>query len=201
VTERLKVHDWKSCGRVKLPRGFESHPLRHGFAFGEPKPVRPIVADVTHLLAAERHSHRMTATEHVAAVRRLLAAFNRGDLAALDEIHPKAEFQDEPRIPGAGWNYGHKGAVDWAVKLWQSFGRLHLDIEEPIASNGCLIARWHASGIGKRSGTPVRMSGYCVFGVRGAKVSRVEFFETEHRALDAARQARDTGDRGAEQRR
>jgi hypothetical protein len=22
------VHDWKSCGRVKLPRGFESHPLR-----------------------------------------------------------------------------------------------------------------------------------------------------------------------------
>ncbi len=27
VTERLKVHDWKSCGRVKLPRGFESHPL------------------------------------------------------------------------------------------------------------------------------------------------------------------------------
>jgi hypothetical protein len=32
VTERLKVHDWKSCGRVKLPRGFESHPLRFGFA-------------------------------------------------------------------------------------------------------------------------------------------------------------------------
>ena len=28
VTERLKVHDWKSCGRVKLPRGFESLPLR-----------------------------------------------------------------------------------------------------------------------------------------------------------------------------
>ncbi len=28
MTERLKVHDWKSCGRVKLPRGFESHPLR-----------------------------------------------------------------------------------------------------------------------------------------------------------------------------
>ena len=22
------MHDWKSCGRVKLPRGFESHPLR-----------------------------------------------------------------------------------------------------------------------------------------------------------------------------
>ena len=29
MTERLKVHDWKSCGRVKLPRGFESLPLRY----------------------------------------------------------------------------------------------------------------------------------------------------------------------------
>jgi very-short-patch-repair endonuclease len=28
VTERLKVRDWKSRGRVKPPRGFESHPLR-----------------------------------------------------------------------------------------------------------------------------------------------------------------------------
>jgi hypothetical protein len=26
------VHDWKSCGRVKLPRGFESLPLRPGIA-------------------------------------------------------------------------------------------------------------------------------------------------------------------------
>jgi hypothetical protein len=73
------------------------------------------------------------------------------------------------------------------VKLWQSFGRLHLDIDEPIATNGCLIARWHASGIGKRSGTPVHMGGYCVFCMRGTKVSRVEFFETEHDALGAAR--------------
>ena len=29
VTEWLKVRDWKSCGRCKLPRGFESHPLRY----------------------------------------------------------------------------------------------------------------------------------------------------------------------------
>ena len=28
VTEWLKVRDWKSRGRVKPPRGFESHPLR-----------------------------------------------------------------------------------------------------------------------------------------------------------------------------
>ena len=34
VTEWLKVRDWKSRGRVKPPRGFESHPLRSGAAQG-----------------------------------------------------------------------------------------------------------------------------------------------------------------------
>ena len=29
VTERLKVHDWKSCVRLTPHRGFESLPLRH----------------------------------------------------------------------------------------------------------------------------------------------------------------------------
>ena len=125
-------------------------------------------------------------TEDVAAVHRLLAAFNRGDLSALDEVEPDAELQDEPRIPGAGWNYGHHGAVQWAVKLWQSFGRLHFEIDDPIASNDCLVARWHASGTGKRSGIPVDMSGYCLFGMRRAKVWRVEFFENRHDALSAA---------------
>jgi hypothetical protein len=123
----------------------------------------------------------------VAAVHRLLAAFNRGDFSALEDVDPEAEFQDEPRIPGAGWNYGHSGAVTWAVKLWQSFSCLHLDIGEPVASSGCLIAPWQASGIGKRSGIPVEMGGYCLFCMRRAKVSRVEFFETEEAALNAAR--------------
>src|SRR4051812_42279218 len=57
-------------------------------------------------------------SEEVAAVRRLLEGFNRGDPSALDELDPLAELQDEPRIPGAGWNYGAAGAVKWAVKLW-----------------------------------------------------------------------------------
>jgi hypothetical protein len=130
----------------------------------------------------------------VAAVRRLLAAFNRGDFSALDDVDAEAEFQDEPRIPGAGWNYGHSGAVAWAVKLWQAFGRLYLDIGEPVASGGCLIASWQASGIGKRSGIPVDMGGYCMFCMRRAKVSRVEFFETEQAALDAARRLRATSE-------
>jgi ketosteroid isomerase-like protein len=129
------------------------------------------------------------AKEDLTAVNRLLEAFNRGDVLALDEIDPQAELQDEPRIPGASWNYGHEGAVRWAVKLWQSFGRLFFEIEDPVEAGGCVVARWHASGVGKRSGIRVDMDGYCVFGMRDAKVRRVEFFETRAEALDAAASA------------
>ena len=125
-------------------------------------------------------------TQDAEAVHRLLEAFNRGDFSALNEIDPHAELQDEPRMPGAGWNYGHEGAVRWAVKLWQSFGRLCFEIDEPVESAGCLVARWHATGTGKRSGIDVDMEGYCLFGMRDGRVRRVEFFETEAEALGAA---------------
>ena len=126
-------------------------------------------------------------TEEVAAVRRLLDAFNRGDFSALDELDPGAELQDEPRMPGAGWNYGYAGAVKWAVKLWQSFGRLQFAIEEPMKADDCLVTRWRATGVGKRSGIRVDMDGYCLFRMREAKVRRVEFYETQSEALEAAK--------------
>jgi ketosteroid isomerase-like protein len=125
--------------------------------------------------------------QDVEAIRRLLDAFNRGDFSALAELDAQAELQDEPRIPGASWHYGHDGAVRWAVKLWQSFGRLWFEIDDPIEARDCLVARWHASGVGKRSGIKVDMGGYCVFAMRAAKVRRVEFFETQDEALAAAR--------------
>jgi ketosteroid isomerase-like protein len=126
-------------------------------------------------------------TDEVAAVRRLLDAFNRGDFSALDELDPGAELQDEPRIPGAGWNYGYAGAVKWAVKLWQSFGRLQFDVDEPFEAQDCLVTRWRATGVGKRSGIRVDMDGYCVFRMREAKIRRVEFYETQSDALEAAK--------------
>jgi ketosteroid isomerase-like protein len=130
------------------------------------------------------------AQQDVEAIRRLLDAFNRGDFSALHELDPEAELQDEPRIPGASWNYGHEGAVKWAVKLWQSFGRLWFEIDEPIQARDCLVAHWRASGVGKRSGIEVDMGGYCVFSMRAAKIKRVEFFETQDAALAAAHDRR-----------
>jgi ketosteroid isomerase-like protein len=121
----------------------------------------------------------------VDAIQRLLDAFNRGDFAALDELDDAAELQDEPRIPGSGWNYGHQGAVEWAVKLWESFGRLSFDISEPVATGSSLLVHWHARGQGKRSGVAVDMDGYCVFTMHLGKIRRVEFYTSEREAREA----------------
>ncbi len=40
VTERLKVHDWKSCVPLKGYRGFESPPLRQNLLAVSPDPTR-----------------------------------------------------------------------------------------------------------------------------------------------------------------
>ena len=127
-------------------------------------------------------------SENVELVRRLLGAFNRGDFGALNELDARAELQDEPRIPGAGWNYGYRGAVDWAQKLRQSFGELSFAIDQPSEAGGCVVTHWRAEGQGKRSGAKVAMAGYCLFSIAGGKVCRVEFFESESGALDAARE-------------
>jgi ketosteroid isomerase-like protein len=139
---------------------------------------------------SQRCSCVITSDADIIVIERLLNAFNRGDFAALDELDAQAELQDETRIPGAGWNYGHEGAVDWAVKLWESFGRLSFDIAEPVEVGPCLVVRWHAAGRGKRSGAAVDMDGWCVFTMRLGKVRRVEFYADQGEAIDAARRCR-----------
>ena len=125
-------------------------------------------------------------SENVEVVQRLLSAFNRGDFGALNELDPRAELQDEPRMPGAGWNRGYAGAVDWAMKLRQSFGRLTFAIDQPTEAGESVVTRWRAEGEGKRSGAKVEMGGYCVFTLRRGKVFRVEFFDSRQRAVEAA---------------
>jgi hypothetical protein len=123
---------------------------------------------------------------NVDVIRRLLGAFNRGDFGALNELAADVELQDEPRIPGAGWNYGHQGAVEWAVKLWQVFGEFCLTIDEPMGAGEYVAVRWRAQGKGKRSGVEVDTSGYAVFTIKDRKVRRLVFFDSRRAALEAA---------------
>lgn len=122
-------------------------------------------------------------TPNVAAIREMLECFNRAGFGALGFMDPEVELQDEPRMPDAGWNYGHQGAIGWATRLRQCFQELSLEIGDEIERGDCVVARWRAAGRGRRSGVPVEMRGYCVFSLRAGKVRRVEFHESLDRAL------------------
>ena len=89
-------------------------------------------------------------------------------------------------MPGAGWNYGHDGAVDWARKLRQSFGDLSFTIDNPIEAGGCVVThgvpRGRASAAGRRWPWVATASSTSA----GGKVRRVEFFESRRGATEAA---------------
>jgi ketosteroid isomerase-like protein len=165
-----------ACRRIDTAK-----PSRRRSVARRPGGRRPLDADVRNMGPATREVN----TEGAATIRRLLSAFNRGDFAALNELDREVELQDEPRIPGAGWNYGHRGAIDWAVKLWQSFDRLIVSVVEPVEVSGSVVARWHARANGKRSGIEVDMHGYCAFTLRRGKIRRITFHETRDEAMEA----------------
>ena len=124
---------------------------------------------------------------NVDVVQRLLDAFNADDLGALDALDENAELQDEPRMPGAGWCWGHHGAVQWAARLREVFGRLTFTIDDTCETGDAVVTSWRAEGEGKRSGVHVEMAGWCVFTMRDGLVCRVEFFDTRQAAVDSAR--------------
>ena len=65
------MHDWKSCGRVKLPRGFESHPLRLAPANRSPfAPVTRFSWPHVTLAARSRRPRRPGADPRPAPCRR-----------------------------------------------------------------------------------------------------------------------------------
>jgi ketosteroid isomerase-like protein len=120
---------------------------------------------------------------NVGVIRQMLDCFNRATVGALDHIDTQVEIEDEPRMPGAGWNYGHRGAVEWSSRLRQCFEELSLEISDELESGDCVVARWQAAGRGRRSGAPVEMGGYCVFTLRARRIRRVEFHESLEAAL------------------
>ena len=125
-------------------------------------------------------------SEKVEVVRRLLVAFNRGDRVALDELDARAELQDEPRIPGAGWNYGHDGAVHWA----RNFARRSASCRSRSPIPRRPAAPWSPTGErrGRASaaGPGSRWRATACSTSRGGKVRRVEFFESRRGAIEAA---------------
>ena len=126
----------------------------------------------------------------------LCGAFNGLGKSHLDDpfeaepfryLHEDVELQDYPDIPGATWHVGHRGALQWTMNLWESFGDFQLKPREFIGGGqGRFVCVTDTLGQGRRSGLQVSLTAYAIVTVKGGKVRRIGITVDRQEALQAA---------------
>ena len=118
----------------------------------------------------------MSTEENKALARRMVEAWNRGDLAALDDlIAPDYVFHDpaDPAMPP-----GPRGAKEMVAAFRAAFPDLRLTIEDEIAEGAMVVQRLTATGTHNGpfagvppTGKPVTMSSIEVLRVERGKIA------------------------------
>ena len=96
-------------------------------------------------------------------MRRMLDAFNRGDVAAVTatfeencELH---EPPETPDTPTAGFR-GHDGIREWMTNLREVAG-VQFEPSGSAASGAVFSSEWIARGVGHGSGVPIECDELC----------------------------------------
>jgi ketosteroid isomerase-like protein len=126
--------------------------------------------------------------ENVDVMRRMLDAFNRGDVAAVTatfeencELH---EPPETPDTPTAGFR-GHDGIREWMTNLREVAG-VQFEPTSSAASGAVIFSEWIARGVGHGSGVPIEWTSFVVLHVRVGKIVRAQAFLSRDQALEAA---------------
>jgi ketosteroid isomerase-like protein len=125
--------------------------------------------------------------ENVECVRRLLRAFNDGDVEALvAECDPGVEWEEQS-IPGVDPIFrGHDGVRRWAdLVMGPELGSLEGRIERIEEADDAVLASVVIEGEGSSSGVRVQMHVCLVMTFRAGKLARREVFETLAEAFEA----------------
>jgi ketosteroid isomerase-like protein len=95
--------------------------------------------------------------ENVEVVRRINAAFNRGDRDAMfAHYHPDVEWRDLQHTPDAPERLRGIDAVDAYLDQWEdAFDNFTADIEEYIDAGECVLTATHWRAKGKDSGVEI----------------------------------------------
>jgi len=125
--------------------------------------------------------------ENVEVVRRGFMAAGREDWrTALDTVHPEAAILDYD-VPDAGTYHGHAGFLKWLANWdagWDTW-RIE-DSEFRAAGDEGAIAVFRSIAKGKGSGIEIERHDAIVYEVRNGKIERLEYFNDQGRALQAA---------------
>ncbi len=124
--------------------------------------------------------------ENVELVQRGLAATVESDWeTALDTMHPEVEIHDFD-IPDAGVYRGHDGYLAWIKRWnegWDSWRVDNVDVR-PVGDDR-VIALFRMIATGGHSGLEIERSDAVVYGFKGGKIARMEYFNDQRQALEA----------------
>ena len=136
-----------------------------------------------------RDTARAMSQENVETLRRMNAAFNNGDVAAVLRFYsPDAEVQDLANAPDQANVVKGIDAIREAWTLWTAaFDELRADIEEWTDAGSVVIGKVHWQGLGKTSGMSIDVRQFDLYELREGQVSRAILgFKTKDEALKAA---------------
>jgi ketosteroid isomerase-like protein len=126
--------------------------------------------------------------ENVDVARRMLQAFNDGDVEAIvAECDPTVEWEEQS-IPGVEPLYrGHEGVRRWwaATILQEELGSLEGRLEGVKEADDTVIASVRFEAEGTSSGARVQMPVHLVLTFRDGKLIRRQVFLTFAEALEA----------------
>jgi ketosteroid isomerase-like protein len=127
------------------------------------------------------------ANENVEFVRRRFGAALEGDwTSALDKLDPEVEVHDFD-LPDAGVYLGHEGFRAWLESWsdgWESW-RME-DVEFRAAGEDGVIALFRVVARGRHTGIELERDDAIVYRLRGGKIARLDYFNDQRAALDAA---------------
>jgi ketosteroid isomerase-like protein len=133
---------------------------------------------------------RSVSWESVEIVRRIWEAVERRDTEAVFALYDPAIVLDNSTVPGplAGVYDGHDGVWQYSQEWRESFEtesyRVHA--ETFIDAGERVVIGVRLTGRGKTSGAEVEMSRWNVYEIRDGLVIRIDIFESEAHALQAA---------------
>jgi ketosteroid isomerase-like protein len=125
--------------------------------------------------------------ENVEIVRRTYDAYDRGDLEALlEDVHPDVVSWAHPR-GDEGRYEGKEGVIRFITDWVEQFDDFSLVVEEFTDAGDAVMVRTLQRGRGRGSGVPVEGHFWLVHQMRDGKASRIDLFDREDQAREAAR--------------
>jgi ketosteroid isomerase-like protein len=126
--------------------------------------------------------------ENIDVVRRMLDAFNRGDVdAVIAAFHEGCEVSEPPEMPDrpALGFHGHDGIREWMTNLREVAG-VEFRPRSFTTSGDVIVTELASRGQGQASGVPVEWTTFAVLRVREGKIARAQGFLSRDEALKAA---------------